>query len=157
MITKLDQAGIKFLIKQEGVVLHPYRDSNGTPTIGVGFTWYPDTGKHVTMQDKIITMQNCMDMLSKIIIPFEKDVVAYTKGLLNQNQFNAVLSFTYEMGTNALNTSTLLKKILVNPNDQEIKLEFLKWDHEHVDGVLKENPDIKARRQREINLYFTKE
>lgn len=157
MVTKLDQAGIKFLIKQEGVVLHPYRDSNGTPTIGVGFTWYPDTGKHVTMQDKIISMQVCMDMLSKIVVPFEKDVVAYTKGLLNQNQFNAVLSFTYEMGTAALNSSTLLKKILVNPDDQTIKLEFLKWDHEHVDGVLKENPDIKARRQREINLYFTKE
>lgn len=153
-IERLDQAGLDFIIKNEGVVLHPYKDSNGTPTIGVGFTWYPDTGKKVTMLDNPLTMTQCMKYFSLIVRPFENCVASHTKGMLTQNQFNACVDFTYEEGVGAFAGSSLLQLILHSPNDPAITTHFLVWDKEHKNGVLVENLDIKARRQRDADLYF---
>jgi hypothetical protein len=46
---------------------------------------------------------------------------------VNQVQFEALVSFTYNVGTSAFHTSTLLKKVKANPNDPTIRDEFMKW------------------------------
>ena len=46
---------------------------------------------------------------------------------VNQVQYEACVSFTYNVGTNAFHTSTLLKKIQANPNDPTIRDEFMRW------------------------------
>lgn len=46
---------------------------------------------------------------------------------VNQVQFEALVSFTYNVGTAAFHTSTLLKKVQANPNDPTIRDEFMKW------------------------------
>lgn len=154
MITKPDQKGIDFLVNNEGIILHPYPDSNGTPTIGVGMTWYPLTGIHVTMKDSPITLKAALYMFDLVRAPFEKSVAALTRGLLSQDKYNACLDFTYQEGISAFTTSTLRKLILANQDDPKIEAEFLKWDKEHKDGKLVANPDIKRRRERDILVYF---
>ena len=46
---------------------------------------------------------------------------------LFQNQFDALISFTWNEGIEHLKESTLLKKVLLNPKDELIEIEFLKW------------------------------
>ena len=46
---------------------------------------------------------------------------------VNQVQFEALVSFTYNVGTAAFHSSTLLKKVQANPNDPTIRDEFMKW------------------------------
>ena len=46
---------------------------------------------------------------------------------LNENQFGALSSFAYNVGEQAVKTSTLLKKINIDPNDHTIEDEFLRW------------------------------
>jgi len=51
---------------------------------------------------------------------------------LKQQMFDALVSFTYNVGTGAFGDSTLLKKVKVNPNDPTIRDEFMKWVYKFV-------------------------
>jgi len=68
---------------------------------------------------------------------------------LNQNQFDAVVSFTYNVGIGAFISSTLLRKININPNDESISHEFKKWNK--VNGIVMKG--LKKRRNEESYLY----
>ena len=116
------------LIKQfEGLSLKPYLDVVNIPTIGWGSTYYPD-GKKVTLQDKEITEQKAFEILEYIANKdFGSFVNKAVKVKLNQNQFDALVSFAYNLGNGNLQQSTLLKK--VNNNDFiGASLEFEKWN-----------------------------
>ncbi len=67
------------------------------------------------------------------------------------NQFDALVSFCYNVGPANLKSSTLLKKVNINPNDPTIKNEFLKWTKAG-GKVLK---GLVTRRTAEAELYFT--
>jgi lysozyme len=75
---------------------------------------------------------------------------------LNQNQFDSLLSFVYNLGIGAFAKSTLKKKILLNPNDPAIKDEFMKWNKATVGGKLIELKGLTRRRTAEAELYFKK-
>jgi len=149
-ITTIDQAGLDFIKQEEGCVLHPYRDQAGVPTIGIGMTYYPDTGKTVTMNDPHLTQEQADNLFLLMVKPRLHTVSTLTREDLTQNQYNALVDFEYNTGH--LNGSTLLK--LVNAK-QDPAPGFLMWDKIHVDGVLKEDEGLKERREREIKLYKT--
>jgi lysozyme len=71
---------------------------------------------------------------------------------ITQNQFNALVSFAYNLGAQSLKGSTLLKKVNANPNDPTIAVEFLKW----VNAGGRKVAGLVRRREAEANLYFTK-
>jgi lysozyme len=147
-IKTLDTAGINFIAQNEGNVLHPYLDSAGIPTIGIGMTYYPDTGKKITMQDKPITAQQSVDYFKMMVKPRELTVYALTRHDLTQNEFNSLVDFEYNTGH--LKGSTLLQ--MVN-SKQDVAAAFLMWDKEHRNGLLVENEGLKERRLKEIALY----
>lgn len=70
----------------------------------------------------------------------------------NQQQFDALADFCYNLGCNALGGSTLLKKIKAHATEKEIRAEFAKWVH--CGG--KVLPGLVKRRQWESNRYFSK-
>lgn len=124
---QISEKGLNLIKKFEGLSLKPYLDVVNIPTIGWGSTYYPD-GKKVTLQDKEITEQKACEILEYIA---NKDFGAFVnkavKVKLNQNQFDALVSFTYNLGNGNLQQSTLLKK--VNQNDFiGASLEFEKWN-----------------------------
>lgn len=82
----------------------------------------------------------------------ETDVTKLTKNSLNSNQFSALVSFQYNTG--GLGTSTLLKKVLINPLDPTIAIEFMKWTKATVNGVKVELKGLVNRRKAEAELYF---
>jgi len=123
----LDNKGYLFITKHEGLSLKPYLCPAKIPTIGYGNTYYLN-GKRVTLLDKEITKQEAFEMFKEIANRFAKRVDELVISELTQNQFNALVSFAYNVGTGNFSSSTLLKKINKNPNDLTLKAEFLRWN-----------------------------
>ena len=147
---KLDNKGYLLITKFEGLSLKPYLDSIKVPTIGYGNTYYTD-GKRVTLLDKEITKEVAFDMFKEVANRFGKRVDELVTSNINQNQYNALVSFAYNVGTGNFASSTLLKKVNKNPNDLTIKDEFLRWNKaggKVINGLTN-------RRNEEANIYFS--
>ena len=150
-ITKTGTAGVEIIKSMEGFRSAPYKCPAGIPTIGYGATFYPD-GKKVTMADKAITEQEGTTLLQSMLVSFEKYVDSYCRDDINQNQFDALVSFAYNLGPSNLKSSTLLKKVNLNPEDETIHLECMKW----VKAGGKTLTGLVRRREAESQLYFKK-
>ncbi|OJW84247.1 MAG: hypothetical protein BGO69_02710 [Bacteroidetes bacterium 46-16] len=149
-----DKVCFDFIKSREGLKLNAYRDSAGIWTIGYGIIHYED-GSPVKRGD-VITQERADKLLEDEIIKKSLKVNAAIKSTkLSQNQFNALVSFAYNVGTGALLSSTLLKKVLANRNDPTIRASFLVWNKAHVDGKLKPIAGLTARRKAEADLYFS--
>jgi lysozyme len=148
---KLNNVGYLLICKFEGLSLIPYLCSAKVPTIGYGNTYYPN-GKKVTMQDKAITKPEAFEMFKFIADKFALKVNELIKLKVNQNQFNACVSLSYNIGLNSFAKSTLLKKVNFNPDDLTIKNEFLKWNK----AGGKEIKGLTTRREIESQLYYEK-
>ena len=149
-ITKISQKGIDLIKKYEGFSAKPYLCPAQIPTIGYGATYYED-GKKVTLQDSLITEDRSVELLKHLLVTFEKSVDSFCRDDINQNQFDALVSFAYNLGTSSLKSSTLLKKVNANPADPTIKDEFMKW----VNAGGKKLPGLVKRRADEAALYFS--
>lgn len=150
-ITKTGNAGIDMIKRFEGFRSAPYKCPAGVPTIGYGATFYPG-GKKVTMTDKAITEEEATSLLLGMLVKFEQYVDSYCVDTVTQNQFDALVSFCYNLGPANLKASTLLKKVNANPNDESIRAEFMKWTKAG-GRTLK---GLVTRRTAEADLYFKK-
>jgi lysozyme len=150
-ITQLSNKGVQFIMQEEGLVKRPYLDSSGIPTIGVGMTFYPDSGLKVKMMDPPLTTEQAIRYFRMMVRQFELGVYSVTRDDINQNQFDALTSLTYNIGTGTkgFKGSTLLKKVNANKDDKSIRTEFEKW--KFADG----KPILLSRRKREAVVYFT--
>jgi lysozyme len=148
---KIDKKGLSLIAEFEGLSLKPYKCSAGVPTIGFGSTYY-ENGTRVQMNDLPITKQRAEQLLQHTADRFASKVANLIKKPVTQNQFNALVSFAFNVGSGALASSTLLKLVNVNPNDIMIAKEFLRWNK--VGG--KPVQGLTNRRIKESALYFTK-
>lgn len=140
---KTSDKGIEFIIKEEGEVLHAYRCQAGVWTIGVGHTG------GVT-PDMKITKEQSRQLLKADLCRFEKAVNETIKVPLRQCQFDALVSFSFNVGTQAFKTSTLAKKINDNAPYEEIREQFLRWNK----AGGKVLAGLTSRRKREAKLYY---
>ena len=116
----------KAIIKQyEGFRAKPYLCPAGVPTIGYGATYYTD-GRKVTLKDAPISEADADKLLDKMLAKYEDAVNRYVQVPITQNQFDALVSFCYNLGQENLRNSTLLKK--VNAKDYKGAADaFLNW------------------------------
>ena len=140
---KTSSDGIALIKKWEGLRLNAYLDSVGVPTIGYGHTG-PDV-----MLGQSIDMDTADMLLRDDLERFEGYVKHYVKKPLKQNQFDALVSFTYNVGPGNLANSTLLKKVNTDPKSPDIPAEFLKWNR--AGGMVLNG--LTKRRQDEAELY----
>lgn len=120
---KTSVAGLAFIARAEGTVLHVYIDAVGVPTIGVGHALRP--GESFPGG---ITQEQAVEMLGRDVVIAEKAVNDGIKVTITQNMFDACVSFTYNCGTGAFLKSNLLKKL--NAGDMHGAAdEFLNWVH----------------------------
>ncbi|MTK53601.1 lysozyme [Paludibacter sp.] len=129
--------------------LTAYKCPAGVWTIGIGTTVYPN-GQKVKPGD-VATKEQAYEYLQHDLKTTEVSVDSFTTDNINQHQFDALVSFAYNVGTGALKGSTLLKKVNVNPADPTIRGEFNKW----VNGGGKVLPGLVKRRAAEADLYFS--
>lgn len=140
----------------EGFSSNPYHDSIDPPgicTIGYGTIQYPSTyldGKKVGLNDPRITTKQGEEFLMWELNKKAKIITPSFLLPLTNNQFGALVSFTYNLGEGNLRSSTLLKKVNRDPKDPTIRNEFVKWiysDGKKIEGLLR-------RRIAEADLYF---
>lgn len=136
------------LIKDfEGFRSTAYRDGNAY-SIGYGAQTY-ENGQPVKVGDTI-TQQRAEQLLAFHVSKFAAAVNQYINVALNQNQFDALVSFCYNVGISAFSTSTLAKIVNKTPNDfDSISREFRRWNKSN--GVVLQG--LIDRREQEILVY----
>lgn len=147
---KISQKGLDLIKKFEGFSAKPYLCPAGVPTIGYGATYYTN-GTKVTMSDAPISEEWAEQLLSNMVHTYEKGVISLVIPKITQNQFDALVSFAYNVGVTNFRKSTLLRLINKDPNNPEIATQFMKW----VRGGGKVINGLIKRRQIESKLYFT--
>jgi len=148
MSLKPSQNCINLIKRFEGCRLKAYKCPAGVWTIGYGTIRYPD-GKPVKEGEEI-SLYRAESLLTYDVNKFALQI----KVNVNQNQFDALVSFCYNLGIGAFNSSTLKKKVIANPGDLSIREEFMKWNKARVKGVLTELKGLTNRRKAEADLYF---
>ena len=141
---KITKEGINLIKKFEGLRLEAYLCPAGVWTIGYGHTKGVKKGQ-------VITQLEADNLLKEDLSSFEKGVTSLIKSNINQNQFDSLVSFAYNLGLANLKSSTLLKKVNSNSNDRTIVDEFIKWIY----AGGKPLEGLKRRRQAEAYLYFS--
>lgn len=112
--------------KYEGFRSKPYKCPAGIPTIGYGSTFYLN-GEKVSMYDSEISETFASELLENVLNYFAKKVDNIIKVSLNQNQFDALVSFTYNIGIGAFTKSTLITKLNI-ADFQGASKEFVRWN-----------------------------
>jgi lysozyme len=144
---EINKAG-KDLVKHfEGCKLKAYKCPANVWTIGYGNTFYEDGSK--VKEGDVITQERANELFDIIINDFARMTDALVKSDVSENNFSAIVSFAFNVGTGNLKKSTLLKKVNVNPKDPTIKAEFMKWTKAN-NVVLK---GLVRRREAEAKLY----
>lgn len=139
------KTGIALIKRFEGLKLNAYLCSANVPTIGYGNTYYPN-GTKVKLGDKITQLQ-ADELLKDILKKFEAIVNRKLKVKVNQNQFDALVSHTYNTG----GSNTLFKLINNNANDADIR-NWFETRYITANGV-KLNGLVR-RRKAESDLFF---
>ena len=135
----------KDLIKSfEGCRLNAYKCSAGVPTIGYGNTYYPN-GDKVQMDD-VITLQQAIELFDDLIVRYERIVESKLKVEVKQNEFDALVSHTYNTG----GSSTLFKLVNMKADKDKIKNLFTT---KYITANSKRLKGLVIRRQKEWLLY----
>lgn len=141
---QISSRGLDIIKQFEGLRLEAYKCPAGIWTVGYGHT-----GKDV-YEGLHITQLDADMLLIKDVVMAEQAVSRLVNAPINQNQFSALTSFTYNLGSASLQNSTLLSK--VNAHEYEAAAEqFLRWNK--AKGVVL--PGLTKRRQAERELFLS--
>lgn len=140
---KTSQNGVDFVCSWESFAARVYPDSKGVSTIGFGHAMF-----HGVTVTSPITLEQGKALLAQDLGFAEHAVSTLVNAALSQNQFDALVSFTFNCGVGNFQSSTLLK--LLNANDTDGAAgQFQKWDR--CAGV--ELAGLLHRRQAEANVF----
>ena len=139
---KTSKKGIDLIKKFEGFRANPYICPAGVLTIGYGHT------KNVRLGDY------CSEMQAEQFLAEDLEVAEIELNKmqgLNQNQFDALASFIFNLGVRNFQKSTLRTEILRGSKEAVIRSEFGRW----VYAGGKVSKGLQARRKAEADLFFT--
>ena len=129
---KTSQEGISLIKSFEGCELTAYRCSADVPTIGYGHTVGVSDGDTCTQEE-------AETMLAEDLVEFEDYVKNYVESELQQNEFDALVAWTYNLGPANLKESTMLKE-LNSGNFEEVPRQMKRWNRaggEVLDGLIR--------------------
>ena len=144
---RTSENGINFIKKFEGFKSEPYLCSGGIATIGYGATFYAN-GKRVTLQDDSITEKEAEQILRDTLVKFENIVKKRLTVSVNQNQFDALVSHTFNTGGSA----TLFK--YVNSGQLDKAASWIESTYTTAKGVVLKG--LVKRRKEEAEMFKLK-
>lgn len=149
---KISDKGLDLIKTFEGFSPNVYKDQAGLDTIGYGHLITDDEKGAGTFAIKL-TPGEATELLRRDATHAEEAVNKLVKVSLTENQFSALCSWTFNLGVNALRTSTLLKRL--NKGDYDLASEFLKWSkvRNPKTGKLETSQGLLTRRQKEAELF----
>ena len=153
---KMSQKATALLAEWEGVRTEVYDDAAGLPTIGVGhlLTSNERDSQKITIHGQAVDFRQglsepqVLDLLAQDLERFEAAVNKAVQVALVQNQFDALVSFAFNVGVQAFKASTLLKK-LNNGLHDEVPAQLRRWTKaggQTLQGLVN-------RREKEITLW----
>ena len=145
IVMKTSPKGIALIKQFEGLRLKAYRCPGGVWTIGYGHTAGVKRGMVITESQAEEFLRSDLAVLENAVNDQKLD--------LTQNMFDALVSFTFNVGVGNFRCSTLLAKIKADPWDNSIMDEFLRWVYSK-GRVL---TGLQRRRLAEMKLYFSKD
>jgi len=141
---ELTPNGVNFIVRHEGYSQHVYKDSAGNPTIGYG---------HLIRGDEklgpAITPADARRLLEADVRTSGRAVNRGLEVWTSQNQFDALVSFTFNVGGGNFSTSTVLRKI--NDVADVKETDFTVWNK----SGGRADPNLTERRRAEYNLFVT--
>lgn len=155
-IRSIAREGLELVSRHEGERLKAYPDPMGIMVIGYGHTLSEAEkttgiisikGREVDF-NKGLTRQDAIDLLDQDLEPIRRAVDDMVNVAINSNQRDALVSFAFNVGIEALQDSALLKE-LNEKNYDSVPEELMKWCR--VGGV--EMPGLLARRKEEVELW----
>ena len=135
----------------EGCRLAPYNDLAGNATVGIGHLLHrgPLDGTEVP-----VTREEALRVFAQDLLPREKTVSSYVRVPLTQNQFDSLVSFTYNLG--AGNLLNLLSETGLNRGCYDkVPLGMVEYNKAHINGILTVVPGLARRRVWEAKLFGT--
>ncbi|VEJ46068.1 lysozyme [Bartonella vinsonii] len=122
---RISKEGLALIKQWEGLRLNAYQDTACVWTIGYGHT--SNAGKPIVKKGMYITQEQAEEILCEDLKQFEKAVEEAVTVRLTDEQFAALVSFCYNVGSKAFCKSTLLKKL--NQGDYEsVPAELQRWN-----------------------------
>jgi lysozyme len=153
---KASEKGLNLIKEFEAFRSKAYLCPAGVPTIGYGSTLWPD-GKKVRLGETI-TLDGALKLLSIEATFKGAEILKYLHPTqINQNQFDALVSFVFNVGVKNFQISNLAQKVKKNPNNPLIRNEFMRWN-KHRDPKTRQrivSRGLTRRRGREADLYFS--
>ena len=143
----LNREGLNLIKKFEGFKPNVYICPAGKKTIGYGHKLFRGE-KIMTVSEK-----DAESILKEDVRKAEKGVIKHVKVKLTENQFSALVSFTFNVGVTNFLESTLLRKINREKFD-EVPEQLKRWVYATVDGKKTELKGLVARRKAECNLFM---
>jgi lysozyme len=120
VVMRTSQQGIDLLAEREGMRTRAYLDSVGVPTIGIGHTG-PDVYLGLVWPE-----ETCKAVFARDLAKYEDAVNESLEVEVTQCQFDALVSFTYNVGIYAEAHSTMLRYI--NEGDfKDVDAQFDRW------------------------------
>jgi lysozyme len=141
-VRRLSRHGVDFIARWEGFRSCPYQDAVGVWTIGYGHT------EGVSRTSRCITQRKAKRLLRRDARTAARAVRRLVDVKLNQNQFDALVSFVFNVGTGAFASSTLLRE-LNKGNRHLVPVEFGKWIY----GGGRPLEGLRRRRAAEARLF----
>jgi lysozyme len=143
---KTSPSGLELVKEFEGLRLKAYKCPAAVWTVGFGHT--SAAGDPVVTSGLVITKAEAEEILKCDLVQYEDAVRKLVKVVLTQSQFDALVSFTYNVGEAQFSRSTLLKRVNAGRFD-EVPAEFMKW----IKGGGRELPGLVRRRRAEVKLW----
>ena len=141
---KISDIALEKIKEFEGLRTEAYRCPGGVLTIGYGHT-----GSDVREGDRI--SQYWAEELLKADVAKVAEQVERLGVALTQGQFDALVSFAFNLGIGRLRTSKLLRLIRRQDSYRNIKAEFKRW----VYAGGRKQPGLERRREWEANRFFS--
>lgn len=126
-----------------------YRDSGGVWTIGYGSTFNYLKNRPV-MQGDVITESDAIDFLKKDINDVKVFLLKVVRRKLSSNEFDALVSFVYNVGKNNFLRSKMLRLLNTGVDKKIVANEFDRWVFDNGRVV----PGLVTRREREKKIFL---
>jgi len=143
---QISKRGLIELIGHEGICLYPYLDSVGVWTLGVGHTASEDPDPAKMPKGVPITMAKAIELLKSDIKRYTDPLNRALDKKVIQEQFDALTSWTYNVGVGGMRRSTAIRRINDNASDASVASALLMWNKPR---------EIMGRRNKEARLYRT--